>query len=79
MSDGDEEFTYKTNSESVYGRKEHVYDCGETNENTFTKAELLSIHLSKLTTKFQIPRAAYRDIVRFVNTCLRDYEEIKSG
>lgn len=56
-----------------------VYNCRGVDKNSFTKAELLSIHLSQLITKHQISRAAYREVVRFVNTTLRDYNEMKSG
>lgn len=57
----------------------HVYDCGGIGENSFTKTELMSIYLSQLISRHQIKRAAYRDIVRFINTVIRDYKEIESG
>lgn len=58
----------------------HVYDCNiRLGPDTFTKAELLSIHLNHLMMQHKIVRNAYRDIVRFVNTVIRDHDEITLG
>ncbi|OAD67250.1 C2H2-type zinc finger transcription factor [Phycomyces blakesleeanus NRRL 1555(-)] len=54
----------------------HIYNSSRIGSNTFTKAELISIHLSQLMLQHRISRAAYRDIVRFVNTIIRDHNEI---
>ena len=65
--------------DSINEHEARVYNCGDVDENSFTKADLLSIHLSEIISKYQISRAAYRELVRFVNTTLRDYNEMKSG
>lgn len=57
----------------------HIYDCDGVGPNSFTKAELMSIHLNQIVTKFRIPRNAYRELVRFANTLIRDHDEIVSG
>ncbi|OAD78115.1 C2H2-type zinc finger transcription factor [Phycomyces blakesleeanus NRRL 1555(-)] len=48
--------------------KAHVYNSSQIGGNTFTKAKLMSIHLSQLMLQHRISRAAYRYIVQFVNT-----------
>lgn len=65
--------------EFVNESEAYVYNCRGIDENSFTKTELLSINLSQLIMKYNISRAAHRDIVRFVNTAFRDYDEIKLG
>ncbi|KAG2211938.1 hypothetical protein INT47_004625 [Mucor saturninus] len=54
----------------------HVYQASRISSNIFTKAELMSIHLSQLMLQHTIARAAYRYIVRFVNTVIRNHDEI---
>ncbi|OAD72690.1 C2H2-type zinc finger transcription factor [Phycomyces blakesleeanus NRRL 1555(-)] len=54
----------------------HIYDSSRISTNTFTKAELMSIHLSQLMLQHRIARAAYRDIVQFINTVIRDHDNI---
>ncbi|OAD80841.1 C2H2-type zinc finger transcription factor [Phycomyces blakesleeanus NRRL 1555(-)] len=54
----------------------HIYDSSQVSTNTFTKAELMSIHLSQLMLQHRIARAAYRDIVQFINTVIRDHDDI---
>ncbi|OAD75362.1 C2H2-type zinc finger transcription factor [Phycomyces blakesleeanus NRRL 1555(-)] len=54
----------------------HIYDSSQISTNTFTKAELMSIHLSQLMLQHRIARAAYRDIVQFINTVIRDHDDI---
>ncbi|OAD81231.1 hypothetical protein PHYBLDRAFT_73842 [Phycomyces blakesleeanus NRRL 1555(-)] len=54
----------------------HIYDSSRISTNTFTKAELMSIHLSQLMLQHRIARAAYRDIVQFINTVIRDHDDI---
>ncbi|OAD71751.1 hypothetical protein PHYBLDRAFT_72820 [Phycomyces blakesleeanus NRRL 1555(-)] len=54
----------------------HIYYSNRIGSNTFTKAELMSIHLSQLMLRHRISRATYRDIVQFVNTIIPDYNEI---
>ncbi|OAD68524.1 C2H2-type zinc finger transcription factor [Phycomyces blakesleeanus NRRL 1555(-)] len=54
----------------------HIYDSSIIGRNTFTKGELMSIHFSQLVLQHRISRAAYRDIVRFVNTIILDHDEI---
>ncbi|OAD81282.1 hypothetical protein PHYBLDRAFT_161896 [Phycomyces blakesleeanus NRRL 1555(-)] len=48
----------------------HIYDSSRISTNTFTKAKLMSIHLSQLMLQHRIARAAYRDIVQFINTVI---------
>lgn len=58
----------------------HIYDSvGGIDSSTFTRIQLLSIYLNHLMCEYRIPREAYRKIVRFVNTCIRDHELIMSG
>ncbi|OAD65336.1 hypothetical protein PHYBLDRAFT_176248 [Phycomyces blakesleeanus NRRL 1555(-)] len=54
----------------------HIYDSSQISTNTFIKAELMSIHLSQLMLQHRIARAAYRDIVQFINTVIRDHDDI---
>ncbi|OAD80872.1 hypothetical protein PHYBLDRAFT_138425 [Phycomyces blakesleeanus NRRL 1555(-)] len=54
----------------------HIYDSSQISTNTFTKAKLMSIHLSQLMLQHRIARAAYRDIVQFINTVIRDHDDI---
>ncbi|OAD65483.1 C2H2-type zinc finger transcription factor [Phycomyces blakesleeanus NRRL 1555(-)] len=54
----------------------HIYNSSQISTNTFTKAELMSIHLSQLMLQHRIARAAYRDIVQFINTVIRDHDNI---
>ncbi|OAD74819.1 hypothetical protein PHYBLDRAFT_61130 [Phycomyces blakesleeanus NRRL 1555(-)] len=54
----------------------HIYDSSQISTNTFTKAELMSIHLSQLMLQHRIAKAAYRDLVRFINTVIRDHNDI---
>ncbi|OAD66746.1 C2H2-type zinc finger transcription factor [Phycomyces blakesleeanus NRRL 1555(-)] len=54
----------------------HIYDSSRISTNTFTKAKLMSIHLSQLMLQHRIARAAYRDIVQFINTVIRDHDDI---
>ncbi|OAD71932.1 C2H2-type zinc finger transcription factor [Phycomyces blakesleeanus NRRL 1555(-)] len=54
----------------------HIYNSSQISTNTFTKAELMSIHLSQLMLQHRIARAAYRDIVQFINTVIRDHDDI---
>lgn len=82
LNDGSYELPYKCGCEFVNNEgPAHVYNCGsrDIDENSFTKAELMSIYLSRLVTKHQISRAAYREFVRFVNTVIRDCGEISLG
>ncbi|OAD74319.1 C2H2-type zinc finger transcription factor [Phycomyces blakesleeanus NRRL 1555(-)] len=54
----------------------HIYNSSQISTNTSTKAELMSIHLSQLMLQHRIARAAYRDIVQFINTVIRDHDNI---
>lgn len=58
----------------------HVYDSMEgIGSGSFNKLQLLSIYLSQLVREYRIPREGYRKLVRFINTCIRDHDEIVSG
>ncbi|GAA5817671.1 hypothetical protein MFLAVUS_011222 [Mucor flavus] len=72
-----EERSYKSSCEISEDDESHVYSSNNITENSFTKAQLLSVHLSQIITRNQISRAAYREIVMFINTALRDYEELR--
>ena len=74
-----EERSYKSSCQFSDDDQSHVYGSNNISENSFTKTQLLSMHLSQIITRNQISRAAYREIVMFVNTALRDYEELKLG
>ena len=56
-----------------------MYNCDRGNLNGFTKAEKLSIFLSQLIKDHNIKRDAYREIVRYVNTVIRDHDEMMKG
>ncbi|KAI8095487.1 hypothetical protein BDF21DRAFT_405987 [Thamnidium elegans] len=72
----EEERSYKSSCEFSDGDQSHLYGCNNISENSFTKTQLLSIHLPQIITRNQISRAAYREIVMFVNTALRDMNNI---
>ena len=73
------EINYKCGCRFEDGERAHVYDSSRIGPNTFTKAELMSFHLSDLMLQHKISRAAYRDIVRFVNTVIQEHDEIMMG
>jgi hypothetical protein len=79
LNHNEEERSYKSSCNYFDDEKRHVYGIDSINQNSFTKTQLLSIHLSHIIARNQISRAAYREIVMFVNTALRDYEELKLG
>ena len=56
-----------------------IYNCGGISENSFTKIEMISIYINKMVTENHVSRQVYREFVYIINTCLRDYDEIKLG
>ncbi|KAI8327536.1 hypothetical protein BC941DRAFT_458133 [Chlamydoabsidia padenii] len=74
---GPGDLAYKCNCTfDVHEGQVHVYNCtGGIGPNSFTKSELMSVYLSHIVTQFQIPREGHRELVRFMNTLIRDYDE----
>lgn len=57
----------------------HVYDCAGVGSNSFTKAQLMSIHLANIVSQYGIPRECHRDLVKFINTLIRDFDKFMEG
>lgn len=57
----------------------HIYTQGHIDSKTFTRSELLSIHLYDIICENNVSRECYRKLVRFVNTVIRDHSKLIQG
>jgi hypothetical protein len=70
---------YKTSGEFVGGEDPHcVYDDYHTYQD-LRKFELYSIYLADLIEEYAVPRECHRQIVRLMNTMIRDHNTMMEG
>ncbi|PHZ07181.1 uncharacterized protein RHIMIDRAFT_242948, partial [Rhizopus microsporus ATCC 52813] len=50
----------------------HVYQCKPINENTFNYVQQMNIRLNNLLESYGASRELQRDVIRFINTVIRD-------
>lgn len=70
---------YKTSGEFIDGDDPVcVYDDCSTYQD-MKKFELYSIHLADLVTEYAVPRECHRQLVRLMNTMIRDHDVMLQG
>lgn len=71
---------YKTSGKFIGGDDPVcVYDDSGTPFEDLKKVELYSIHLADLVSQYAVPRECHRQLVRLMNTMIRDHDEMKQG
>lgn len=59
----------------AYGEA-HLYQSKRIDKNTFNLVEHLSISLNNIMNSYGASRELHREVVRFVNTIIRDKEKL---
>ncbi|KAI7894495.1 uncharacterized protein EV154DRAFT_560448 [Mucor mucedo] len=68
--------TLKASCNFSPGDEGHVYDEASIQEHAFTTSKLRSIELYDIVTSFQVFSGCHRQIVRLMNTVIRDHEKL---
>lgn len=70
---------YKTSGEFIDDEDPAcVYDDNSNYQN-MTKSELFSVHLADLVAEYGVPRECHRELVRLMNTMIRDHDAMIEG
>ncbi|KAG2193951.1 hypothetical protein INT47_003521 [Mucor saturninus] len=71
-----EQRTFKASCNFSPGDEGHVHDEASIQEHAFTTSQLMSIELYDIVTSFQVSSECHRQIVRLMNTVIRDHEKL---